>query len=192
MGEAWRGVAKMSIANPWWGWHPNEEGRVSYSRRHCFKDRGIATLGRHQPSNTITSLNPCALVRPRSSRDGVGAQLDGWIPRTPSRGLAAGVVELRSRGGASGAYIVSVVGHPYLATLLPLWLTMSSYPSTTPVVLALLARGGFGLVPSGSSATDPTEQELGNLNGTGADPTEQELGNLNGVGADPTERSSGI
>ncbi|RWW44734.1 hypothetical protein BHE74_00049483, partial [Ensete ventricosum] len=36
-----------------------------------------------------------------------------------------------------GAYIVSVVGHPYLTTLLPLWLTMSSYPSTTPIVLAV-------------------------------------------------------
>ncbi|RWV91987.1 hypothetical protein GW17_00045683 [Ensete ventricosum] len=146
MGEAWRGVAKMSIANPWWGSHPNEEGRVSYSRRHCFKDRGIATLGRHQPSNTITSLR---------------------------------------------AYIVSVVGHPYLATLLPLWLTIPSYPFTTPAILALLARGGFGLVPSGSSGTDQTEQELRNLNGAGADPTEQELGNSNGARADPTEQELG-
>ncbi|RWW36920.1 hypothetical protein BHE74_00058021 [Ensete ventricosum] len=40
------------------------------------------------------------------------------------------------RRGAE-AYIVSVVGHPYLATLLPLWLTMPSYPSTTPAVLAV-------------------------------------------------------
>ncbi|RRT38460.1 hypothetical protein B296_00056706 [Ensete ventricosum] len=130
---------------------------------------------------------PCALVRPRSSRDGVGARLDGWIPCTPSRGLTAEVVELGLGGGTS----VSVMGHPYLATLLPLWLTMPSYPSTTLVVLALLARGGFGLVPSGSSRTDPTEQELGNLNGAGADPTEQELGNLNGAGADPTEQELG-
>ncbi|RZR82501.1 hypothetical protein BHM03_00008943 [Ensete ventricosum] len=38
----------------------------------------------------------------------------------------------------SGAYIVGVVGHPYLATLLPLWLTMPSYTSTTPAVLARL------------------------------------------------------
>ncbi|RWW04232.1 hypothetical protein GW17_00032549, partial [Ensete ventricosum] len=37
----------------------------------------------------------------------------------------------------AGAYIVSVVGHPYLTTLLPLWLTMSSYPSTTPAVLVV-------------------------------------------------------
>ncbi|RRT57372.1 hypothetical protein B296_00030647, partial [Ensete ventricosum] len=34
------------------------------------------------------------------------------------------------------AFIVSVVGHSYLVTLLPLWLTISLYPSTTPVILA--------------------------------------------------------
>ncbi|RRT81644.1 hypothetical protein B296_00008825 [Ensete ventricosum] len=49
--------------------------------------------------------------------------------------------QLRSGTGSckevgSGAFIVSVVGHSYLVTLLPLWLTMPSYPSTTPVVLA--------------------------------------------------------
>ncbi|RRT38810.1 hypothetical protein B296_00052591 [Ensete ventricosum] len=37
------------------------------------------------------------------------------------------------------------------------------------------------------AGADPTEHELGNLNGAGADQTEQELGNLNGAGADPTE-----
>ncbi|RZR81034.1 hypothetical protein BHM03_00007181 [Ensete ventricosum] len=52
----------------------------------------------------------------------------------------------------------------------------------------LLACGGVGLIPMGA---DPTEHELGNLNGTGADPTEQELGNLNGAGADPTEQKLG-
>ncbi|RZR86039.1 hypothetical protein BHM03_00013163, partial [Ensete ventricosum] len=87
---------------------------------------------------------PCALVRPWSSRDGVDARLDGWIPRTSSRGLVAGVVERGSGvdfckevGSGAEAYIVGVVGHSYLATLLPLWLTMSSYPSTTPAVLAV-------------------------------------------------------
>ncbi|RZS28507.1 hypothetical protein BHM03_00062102, partial [Ensete ventricosum] len=35
------------------------------------------------------------------------------------------------------AYIVGVVGHPYLTTWLPLWLTMPSYTSTTPAVLAV-------------------------------------------------------
>ncbi|RZS15968.1 hypothetical protein BHM03_00047895 [Ensete ventricosum] len=35
------------------------------------------------------------------------------------------------------AYIVGVVDHPYLTTWLPLWLTMPSYISTTPVVLVM-------------------------------------------------------
>ncbi|RWV81012.1 hypothetical protein GW17_00057617 [Ensete ventricosum] len=35
------------------------------------------------------------------------------------------------------AYIVGVVDHSYLATRLPLWLTLSSYASTTPVILAV-------------------------------------------------------
>ncbi|RWW36768.1 hypothetical protein BHE74_00058174, partial [Ensete ventricosum] len=35
------------------------------------------------------------------------------------------------------AYIVGVVDHLYLATRLPLWLTLSSYASTTPVVLVV-------------------------------------------------------
>ncbi|RZS15104.1 hypothetical protein BHM03_00046891 [Ensete ventricosum] len=39
--------------------------------------------------------------------------------------------------GWSGAYIVGVVDHPYLATRLPLWLTLSSYASTTPIVLTV-------------------------------------------------------
>ncbi|RWW88911.1 hypothetical protein BHE74_00002195 [Ensete ventricosum] len=37
----------------------------------------------------------------------------------------------------SGAYIVGVVDHSYLATRLPLWLTLSSYASTTSIVLAV-------------------------------------------------------
>ncbi|RZS03400.1 hypothetical protein BHM03_00033579 [Ensete ventricosum] len=49
------------------------------------------------------------------------------------------------RRGA-GAYIVVVVGHPYIATSLPLWLTLSSYPSTTPTVLAVRhASAGKGV-----------------------------------------------
>ncbi|RZR76636.1 hypothetical protein BHM03_00001478 [Ensete ventricosum] len=41
--------------------------------------------------------------------------------------------------GSAGArvYIVGVVDHMYLATRLPLWLTLSSYASTTPVVVAV-------------------------------------------------------
>ncbi|RWV80503.1 hypothetical protein GW17_00058219, partial [Ensete ventricosum] len=44
-------------------------------------------------------------------------------------------IPLPRRG--AGAYIVGVVNHPYLATRLPLWLTLSSYASTTPAVLAV-------------------------------------------------------
>ncbi|RZS18115.1 hypothetical protein BHM03_00050340 [Ensete ventricosum] len=40
------------------------------------------------------------------------------------------------RRGAE-AYIVGVVDHPYLATWLPLWLTIPSYTSTAPAVLAV-------------------------------------------------------
>ncbi|RWV97896.1 hypothetical protein GW17_00039285, partial [Ensete ventricosum] len=39
-----------------------------------------------------------------------------------------------------------VVDHPYLATRLPLWLTLPSYASTTPTVLAVRdASTGLGL-----------------------------------------------
>ncbi|RRT49498.1 hypothetical protein B296_00047804 [Ensete ventricosum] len=99
-------------------------------------DKGLDRRGPLR-GGILRGIGPCALVHPRSSWDGVGARLDGWIPRTPSRGLAVGVVELGSGGGTSGAYIVSVVDHPYLTILLPLWLTMPSYPSTTPVVLTV-------------------------------------------------------
>ncbi|RWV77397.1 hypothetical protein GW17_00061781 [Ensete ventricosum] len=39
---------------------------------------------------STASSGPYVLVRSRSSRDGVGARLDGWIPRTPSRGYGGG------------------------------------------------------------------------------------------------------
>ncbi|RRT68376.1 hypothetical protein B296_00008710 [Ensete ventricosum] len=119
----------------------------------------------------------------------------GWLLEWQSSGqeeapqVGSGASSCKEVG--SGAYIVGVVGHPYLPILLPSWLTMSSYPSTTSVVLALLARGGSGLVPSGSSGTYQTERELRNLNGAGADSTEQELGSLNGARADPTEQELG-
>ncbi|RWW07127.1 hypothetical protein GW17_00029506, partial [Ensete ventricosum] len=45
------------------------------------------------------------------------------------------LVSLLLEQGA-GAFIVSVVDHSYLVTLLSLWPTMSSYPSTIPVILA--------------------------------------------------------
>ncbi|RZR81466.1 hypothetical protein BHM03_00007694 [Ensete ventricosum] len=83
-----------------------------------------------------------------------------WMdPSYPVTGLATGVVELGSGGGTSGAeaYIVSAVGHPYLATLLPLWLIMSWYPSTKPTVLAVLT---FVLTPN--LATFSVKKEMEN------------------------------
>ncbi|RZS00730.1 hypothetical protein BHM03_00030484 [Ensete ventricosum] len=45
-------------------------------------------------------------------------------------------------------FIVSDVGHSYLISLLPLLLTMSSYLSTTPIVLAVRrAPAGEGCRP---------------------------------------------
>ncbi|RWV90340.1 hypothetical protein GW17_00047466 [Ensete ventricosum] len=64
-------------------------------------DKGLDRRGPLR-GGILGGIGPCALVHPRSSRDGVDARLDGWIPRTPSRGLAAGVVELGSGGGTSG------------------------------------------------------------------------------------------
>ncbi|RRT45884.1 hypothetical protein B296_00049003 [Ensete ventricosum] len=75
--------------------------------------------------------------------------------------------------------------HPYLATWLPLWLTMSSYTSTTPAILAHEPRNWSG------AGADPTEQELGNLNVARADPTKQELGNWDGTRVDLTEYGLG-
>ncbi|RWW36417.1 hypothetical protein BHE74_00058568, partial [Ensete ventricosum] len=58
--------------------------------------------------------------------------------RDPSDGQVSSVVDffIPLPRRCVGAFIVVVVGHSYLVTLLPLWLTMSSYPSTTPAVLA--------------------------------------------------------
>ncbi|RZS15212.1 hypothetical protein BHM03_00047025 [Ensete ventricosum] len=46
------------------------------------------------------------------------------------------------------AYIVGVVNHPYLATRLPLWLTLSSYAFTTPAVLAVGRTTTGALIPT--------------------------------------------
>ncbi|RRT52268.1 hypothetical protein B296_00028263, partial [Ensete ventricosum] len=95
---------------------------------------------------------------------GVGYWSDG--ARVRRRHLRSGRAPAPARrSDRVRAYIVGVVGHPYLATLLPLWLTIPSYISTTLAVLALLTRGGSELAPSGSSGTDQTERELMNLNG---------------------------
>ncbi|RWW28898.1 hypothetical protein GW17_00006590 [Ensete ventricosum] len=90
----------------------------------------------------------------------------------------------------TGAYIVGVVAHSYLATRLPLWLTLSSYASTTPVVLAVRdASTGEGA--RDVARADPTEQELGNWDVARVDPTEQELENCDVTRADPTEQELG-
>ncbi|RZR94728.1 hypothetical protein BHM03_00023486 [Ensete ventricosum] len=72
------------------------------------------------------------------------------------------------RGGV-GAFIASVVGHSYMISLLPLFLTKSSYLSTMHVVLVMRrAPAGEGCRPYLYRAWG-----LGNLNGVGADPTER-------------------
>ncbi|RWV78791.1 hypothetical protein GW17_00060183, partial [Ensete ventricosum] len=93
---------------------------------------------------------PCALARPRSAQCGVGVRSDGWNPGVRLGKSAAGMVEVGQEEApqvgsgvdsckevGSGAYIVGVVDHPYLTTWSPLWLTMPSYTSTTPAVLAM-------------------------------------------------------
>ncbi|RRT48455.1 hypothetical protein B296_00020423 [Ensete ventricosum] len=122
----------------------------------------------------------------RSSRASTPPKRSGRVNsrRNPSDDQVSFVVcfliPLPRRG--VGAYIVGVVDHSYLATWLPLWLTMSSYTSTMPVVLARELRNLNGV------GGDPTKQELGNLNGARADPTEHEPGNWNGVGVYPTKQ----
>ncbi|RRT75465.1 hypothetical protein B296_00006629 [Ensete ventricosum] len=71
------------------------------------------------------------------------------------------MIPLLRRG--AGAFIVSVVGHSYLISLLPLLLTMLSYLSTTLVVLAVRrAPAGEGCRPYlGGSGTDRTERSSG-------------------------------
>ncbi|RRT50452.1 hypothetical protein B296_00046551 [Ensete ventricosum] len=158
-----------------------------------------------------------AVVSVRSWSSRIGRNLGVRLGKS-----AAGVVERGSEGGSTGAraYIVGVVDHPYLATWLPLWLTMLSHTSTMPIVLAVgHASAGKGVDltcvrPTVRSLAPPylcpasfprrvdhvggpivrgrADRELGNLNSVGADPTEQELGNLNGAArADPTEQELG-
>ncbi|RWW03846.1 hypothetical protein GW17_00032965 [Ensete ventricosum] len=62
----------------------------------------------------------------------------GQTQRRPRRQLESLLVPVPlSRGSCARAYIVGIVDHPYLATRLPLWLTLSSYASTMPVVFAV-------------------------------------------------------
>ncbi|RZR98537.1 hypothetical protein BHM03_00027905, partial [Ensete ventricosum] len=70
--------------------------------------------------------------------------------RDPSDGQVSSVVDflipLPRRG--AGTFIVSAVGYLYLVTLLSLWPTMPSYPSTTLAVLVVRrASAGRGCRP---------------------------------------------
>ncbi|RWV90567.1 hypothetical protein GW17_00047212 [Ensete ventricosum] len=119
---------------------------------------------------------PCALVRPPrgllgtewelvwmsgdSELDLGGRLLEWWSPGEE------GVVQLRSAAGSckkvgsgAGAFIVGVVDHSYLMTLLPLWLIIPTYPPTMLVVLAMrraFAVGGCRpyLCQVGCTSTD--------------------------------------
>ncbi|RWW53236.1 hypothetical protein BHE74_00040293 [Ensete ventricosum] len=70
--------------------------------------------------------------------------------RDPSDGQVSSVVHfsIPQRRRGAGAFIVSAIGYSYLISLLPLFLTISSYLSTTPVVLAMRhAPAGKGCRP---------------------------------------------
>ncbi|RZR83023.1 hypothetical protein BHM03_00009563 [Ensete ventricosum] len=108
-------------------------GEVRFGRRRLSSGRELASARR---SGRVSS-------RRDPSDDQVSAIVDFAIP-------------LLRRGAE--AFIVSVVGHSYLIFLLPLLVTMSSYLSTMPVVLAVRRA--------------PAAWGLGNLNGAGDDQTE--------------------
>ncbi|RZR98720.1 hypothetical protein BHM03_00028142 [Ensete ventricosum] len=101
----------------------------------------------------------------RSGREPAPAKRSGRVSsrRDPSDDQVSLVVDfsiLLPRRGAE-AYIVGAVGHPYLATLLPLWLTMSSYPSTTPAVLAV----GRTIAGAPILASDQLPRLVGHVDG---------------------------
>ncbi|RRT76857.1 hypothetical protein B296_00025881 [Ensete ventricosum] len=97
--------------------------------------------------------SPPAVVSVRSWSSRIGRNLGVRLGKS-----TAGVVERRSGGGSTGAYIVGVIDHPYLATWLPLWLTMLSHTSTMPAVLAVgHASAGKGV---GLTCVRPTVRPL--------------------------------
>ncbi|RWW41938.1 hypothetical protein BHE74_00052545 [Ensete ventricosum] len=103
----------------------------------CVGRVEIEKLGRNRLGlleNVPVCASSPAVVSVRSWSSGIGRNLGVRLGKS-----VVGVVERGSGGGSTGAraYIVGVVDHPYLATWLPLWLTLSSYASTTPVVLAM-------------------------------------------------------
>ncbi|RRT59146.1 hypothetical protein B296_00022129 [Ensete ventricosum] len=80
---------------------------------------------------------------------GSGSRLLEWWSSGREEVLQLGSSADSCKKVGSGAYIVGVVAHPYLGTRLPLWLTLSSYASTTPVVLAVRDAStgeGIGLI----------------------------------------------
>ncbi|RZR73784.1 hypothetical protein BHM03_00028092 [Ensete ventricosum] len=132
------------------------------------------------------------------SEPGSGSRLLEWWSSGREEVLQLGSAADSYKKVGSGAYIVGVVDHPYLATRLPLWLTLSSYASTMPVVLVVRDAStgeGIGLTCELGNRdverADPTEQELGNWDVARVDPTEQEFGNYDVGRADPTEQELG-
>ncbi|RRT74455.1 hypothetical protein B296_00024447 [Ensete ventricosum] len=123
---------------------------------------------------TFAGSGPCALARPPrgllgtewglvsmsgdSELDLGGRLLEWWSPGEE------GVVQLRSTAGSCkkvGAFILSVVDHSYLITLLPLWLTLPPYPPTMLVVLAM--RRAFTVGGSAVRALAPPIYPAGYL-----------------------------
>ncbi|RZR92170.1 hypothetical protein BHM03_00020428 [Ensete ventricosum] len=85
--------------------------------------------------------------RLRSGRASAPAKRSGRVSsrRDPSDDQVSFVVyfSIPLPRRSAGAYIVGGVDHLYLATWLPLWLTMPSYTTTTPVVLAVVRPLGI-------------------------------------------------
>ncbi|RRT43361.1 hypothetical protein B296_00056480 [Ensete ventricosum] len=67
-----------------------------------------------------------------------GRLLEWWSSvREEALQLGSGTNFYKEVGSGAGAFVVSVVGHSYMISLLSLLLTMSSYLSTMPAVLAM-------------------------------------------------------
>ncbi|RRT32641.1 hypothetical protein B296_00043214 [Ensete ventricosum] len=87
----------------------------------------------------------------------------GRMSGDPELGLGGRLLEWWSLG----AFIVSIVDHSYKVTLLLLWSTTSSYPSTTLAVLALNISVDANTAPSVSvpSAPPPSTSDSGGREG---------------------------
>ncbi|RWV79351.1 hypothetical protein GW17_00059527, partial [Ensete ventricosum] len=87
-----------------------------------------------------------------TSGSGSGSRLLEWWSSGRAEVFQLGSAANSCKKVRSGAFIVSVIGHSYLISLLPLLLTIPSYLSTTPVVLAVRrAPAGRGA----NSSTNP-------------------------------------